>query len=355
MGGVAIKNIVKQIDKKYLKHSLASFRNRFLRKELSFLSLDISSSCNLNCRICSLKAWYPNRGAACMSLATLQKLGDVFPRIESVSLQCNCEPLLNRQIISIIHYIKNVNPKVMVSFVTNGTFLSPTLSAELVRSGVNTIAISIDGATHRSFEKVRCGAKFDTVIDNLRNLVAERNCQPNTFLKIKIISVATADNIHELCDILNLGAELGVDGFSVNGLESYTDEMVSLTLYGKMAHPKYEQIFDSLKKQAEELGVTMNLPSLTLVPFTSCDLRGCVIDSDGNVYPCPPLSYKRPYYYEGERCIHPRIAFGNINEKGFYEIWHSPEFSLFRWELRNGKLPPYCTTCLMNHGVLCPR
>lgn len=340
---------------KYLKQNLASFRNRFLRKELNSLTLDISSSCNLNCRICSLRAWYPNRGVACMSLAALQKLDEVFPRIESVSLQCNCEPLLNRQIVPIIHYIKNVNPKLMVSFVTNGTLLSPTLSAELVRSGVDTITISIDGATSGSFEKVRCGAKFDTVIGNLRNLVAERNHQPKTLLKIEIISVATSDNIHELCDILNLSAELGVDGFSVNGLEPYTDEMASFILYGKMAHPKCEQIFNTLEKQAEELGIKISLPSLKLIPFISCDLRRCVIDSEGNVYPCPPLSYERPYYYEGSRYMHPRITFGNINEKGFYEIWHSSEFSLFRRELRKGKLSRYCTTCLMNHGVLCPR
>jgi len=290
-----------------------------------------------------------------MPLDTVKELSDVLSSLETVNLQCNCEPLLNREIISIIRYIKAINRKAAVSFVTNGTLLSPTLSAELIRIGVNTITVSIDGATSETFEKIRLGAKFDTVVGNLRNLITERNRKPNTSTMIEIISVATVENIHELPDILNLGAELGVDGFSVNGLEPYTDEMTSLVLYGKLKHPDYEYIFNKLKKSAEKIGMKISLPSLTARPYTSCDLRGCVIDSYGEVYPCSSLSYERAYYYEGNKYVHPQITFGNINEKGFYGIWHSPEFTTFRRKLRKGELPPYCTKCLMNHGVICPR
>ena len=324
-----------------------------MKEEIEFLAIDISGNCNLDCSICSLPGHFPKKEP--MSLATVERLENVFQNdsLRKIALQCNCEPLINRDIIHILKYIKTTNRNLVVSFVTNGVLLKKETIELLLKYNIDEISISIDGANKKSYEKIRRGANFDNVTENIRELVRQRNLE-NVSTKIGIVAVGLKQNVNELSAILDLVKNLGVDHLSVNGLEPYTEEMAKQILYGKDIDTKHENIFADLKQKAKKYSVGLFLPSLIMVPSEFCNQEGCVISANGDVHPCHVLSYERPFYYLGKKCKHEKITFGNINHADFYKIWRSKRYMQFRASLRVGRFPSVCDNCLIRQNVIVP-
>jgi radical SAM protein with 4Fe4S-binding SPASM domain len=354
MGLATAKHIVRYIDEKILKYQIFKILHKPYYENLVHIDLDISGTCNLNCRMCSLKKWYARDTSKKISHEILVKLESVFSRIHSIDLQCNCEPLLHPDIVDIIKYIKRRSPQIFVSLVTNGTLLNSSLSYQLIESGLDRIGFSIDGACAETYQKIREGARFERVLHNIREFTAIKKSMSSTTPQVDFITVASRENIRELSQILKLGIDLEIDSFSVNGLEPYTEEMSKMILYDGNQTAKYQAIWKKLQEIAIEQGIQILLPSLAVQQYTSCKLTSCVIDVAGNVYPCPVLSYERPYYYFGEKFVHPQISFGNLDNQSFFEIWNAKPYKRFRKNVLQGKFPDYCQTCLMNHKVICP-
>jgi radical SAM protein with 4Fe4S-binding SPASM domain len=349
------KSILKKFfsEKRYKRLQLL-YRSKFFNDVLQGIAIDISGMCNLNCAMCSFQDWFGTKGL--MPLETFKKLENVLRKVNSLALQCNAEPVLNPHIIECIKFAKSVNNNISISFITNGTLLTTGLISQLLEAGLDKIDISIDGATKTTYEMIRRGAKFETVIENIKELVRQRNSSKNNLKHIGIITVMSKLNICELPDILSLASELGVDSLSVNGCDVYNDEIKDQELYVKSPEDvtgEYERILSSLKNNAVNCNIKLRLPGLWVAPYHSCEINDCIVSWNGDVSPCPVLSYERPYWYFGKKLMHPKVIFGNINEEDLFDIWNSKEFKKFRRDLREGKLPHYCQNCLLRNKVLC--
>jgi len=331
-----LKSNIRDIDKVLFSGQLKKFYlNRF--SGLSSINLDIGGSCNLNCRMCTTGDIQNKKPP--MEAGLLKKLGGIFREIDSVRLQCSTEPLLNKNIIEIIHYIRKENKDLFISFVTNGTLLNHQLAKELLASGLDKIAISVDAVNKDLFEKIRIGANYETVIENIKDLALQR--EGNRFhTRIGILGVAAKYNLGELEGILELAQELGLDFMSVNGLEPYNDELKGEVLYGEEINPEYEAVFKSLTQRAKEYGIKLELPALKLSNDNSCYLHNLIIDSQGDVYPRSSLINQ--------------MKLGNIHEKDINQIWNAEEFSNFREKIKQGQFSGYCEKCLMRRKVVCP-
>lgn len=348
-----VKEFIKRIDTDLLNQRLSRLFHPESPQELLHVNLDVTGGCNLDCRMCSLKAW-ASYSARRLSLEQIQRLNNIFTRIHSLDLQCNCEPLLHPEIVEIISHIKTVNPQLFVAFVTNGTLLTPELSRRLIESGLDKIGFSIDGACAETYERIRQGARFKQVLSQIRTFFEIRREVHSNLPKVEFVSVASRDNLTEIPQILSLGIEIGIDVYSVNGLEPYTEDMATQVLYEKQPANQAQEVFRELRRLAAQHDIQLLLPQLIPQPYTRCDLHSCVIDVDGDVYPCPALSYQRPYYADGAQWTHPQISFGNAFEQNVLDIWNSKPYIQFRKKLRTGHLPPYCQQCLMQQKVLCP-
>lgn len=348
-----LKRLGKYLDQRFLGNALSAFLHPTEPDQLIHVNLDVTGSCNLRCQMCSLKAW-SSFTAKRLSFEQLTRLDTLFSQIRSIDVHCNCEPLLHPELVEIIRHIKAANPQLFVAFVTNGTLLTPSVSRRLVESGLDKIGFSIDGACIETYETIRQGARFEQVLSNIRQFFEIKRTLHAALPTVEFISVVLQNNLAELPQILSLGAELGIDTYSVNGLEPYTKEMAAQIIYGEEPSLQAQQVFAELRHLAGKYGIYLLLPHLTIQPYTTCVLQSCVIDVDGEVHPCPALSYARPYYYAGEYLTHPCVSFGNAFEQDILDIWHSARYRTFRKKLRQGHLPPYCQRCLMQHKVLCP-
>ncbi|MFH1722131.1 MAG: radical SAM/SPASM domain-containing protein, partial [Candidatus Altiarchaeota archaeon] len=136
------------------------------------IGVEVTNRCNLKCVMCARKEM--TRKVGDMSLKLLKKIiGDSKESLEFVDLQSLGEPLLHKNFTEIIDYCKTNS--VSCGFSTNATLLSQERSEDILGSGVDHITLAFDGATPETYEKIRQGAEYDTVVRNIRHFLELKN------------------------------------------------------------------------------------------------------------------------------------------------------------------------------------
>ncbi|MFX0197893.1 MAG: radical SAM/SPASM domain-containing protein [Candidatus Hodarchaeota archaeon] len=162
----------------------------------SVIRIEITNKCDLRCIICDRQAM--KRKASLMDFGLFKKIVDdaVRMKIPVIGLNRFGEPLLHPQIVDMVRYCKEQGAK-HVEFTTNATHLTRAMSSEIMEAGLNEIDVSIDGFTKETYEKIRVGAKYESVMKNVHNLLKLKK-EKNSNIKIQINCVVNNINIDEL-------------------------------------------------------------------------------------------------------------------------------------------------------------
>src|SRR3989338_3463854 len=169
------------------------------------LQIENGNICNLRCTMCALNVMKRKKG-----MLTLEKYKEIFNTIKPayVNLTGYSEMVLNSDIYEIIKYSKSKGAFTKID--SNATLTTEEKAKKIIESGLDLLSVSVDGATKETYEKIRVPAKFEVVINNLRNLVKIRN-EVKGKLQIHMAFVSQVGNIHELPLIIKLADEIGVD------------------------------------------------------------------------------------------------------------------------------------------------
>lgn len=149
------------------------------------LSIETTNRCNLHCIMClhhgKLYQGQADSHPKNMSIKTFKRLISEFVAmpgdIKIVTPHFQGEPLMYRYFKEAIDYIVGVKSKlIMYNITTNGMLLDKDTTNFLLSSpNIDSIAFSIDAASKELFEKIRVGANFDTVVNNVIYFIKERN------------------------------------------------------------------------------------------------------------------------------------------------------------------------------------
>ena len=115
--------------------------------------------------------------------------------IKDLVLNFYNEPFLDKLIFDRIAYAKSKG--FIISTFSNGSLLNEETRTKLLNSGINEINFSFDGFSKETYEKIRQGLNFETVRDNILNLVAERNQKNMKTPRITVSYVQSQWNLHE--------------------------------------------------------------------------------------------------------------------------------------------------------------
>ena len=127
---------------------------------------------------------------------------------------------------------------------TNGHYLTPDNCARLNDLGVKAVQVSLDGASRRTFNRMRVRGEFDVVVDGTRNLGAAG-------VPIEINFSPTHFNIEEIGEAVDLAHELGAYSF-YTGRTMYTGNAVKAWRHIAPSEAQYAAFFDTLRAKAEE-------------------------------------------------------------------------------------------------------
>jgi len=337
---------------------------------LAKLYIEPTNQCNLDCRTCMRNTWDEPQGMMSDEVFSKVMAGlRTFSSKPAVFFGGLGEPLFHPHIVEMVAQAKALGSP--VELITNGTLLGKDLSQALVKAGLDTLWVSLDGATPESYADIRLGATLPQVLENLANFRDTIYAQggiggccgfvPSSRIQLGIVFVAMKRNIADLPAVIDIGLRFGAERFLVTNVLPYTREMVDEALYYRALNKSdYRHI--SLPR--------MDLDETTYVPiyqaFRNVHFLWASIDSenvryrcpfiesgagaiswDGNLSPCLPLLHTHVSYLDYLQCgerFSRRWTIGNITEHTLSDLWNTPEHLAFRERVLSFDFSP-CTTC----------
>ncbi len=316
----------------------------------------ITEDCNFQCPMCHVVNSRQKQHLQMLSLETIKKIADEVAQ-SGVSFQLSGgEPLLHPKIIPIIKYLHQ--KKIPTGLVTNGLLLEK-YADQLVKSGLDFLAVSLDGPDEATqFKRGYVPNSFNQIIRGIEKFCLLR--QDQVFPNIRIATVINKTNFNNFNKIYSVLKNIPIDQWSISHFFYYYQKIKSdQNVFFKKYHtgndvwgqylgnrkeyftPNQRQILKTKLSQIKQLkskkiiisfndididkyytGKKPSKKSFCDSPFRQIFLRG-----NGDVEIC-----------------HGFIA-GNIHQQSLKEIWHNPLVNKFRKNLAKNKTIPACFRC----------
>ena len=307
-----------------------------MHRQLPKLDLNITNRCNFRCVHCAFDS-----GIAKMSELSLKKIGEILKDTKELGGEridiTGGEPTIREDLNKIIKLGKSLGYR--IELVTNGSLLTRERLTEFKDTGLDGIAVSLDGSTYDIYSKIR---KIDKEVYGRVLQTIEDSVKLGLYTKVN--TVVFNSNLENLPAITEWCIEKGVDEhgiyyFTPVGRGRKADELAVEPL-------KWLRfIRKNLIKYGNKIKLSLEFPVIER-DFSKTKL-GCILEEDpyhlqilpdGNVYPCAILaSYHRPL--------------ANLSEKSVKEIWGNQKL----WEDYYQKISSdifhkFCGFCVDFHG-----
>jgi MoaA/NifB/PqqE/SkfB family radical SAM enzyme len=296
-------------------------------------TLYITRRCNLKCDLC-WREFFQTRDYVDTPSSVIDSVLEVSPQLTSVLLHGDGEPLLNPDLPHILTaFRRTISSTGKIGLHTNGMLLDQKLAPDLIDRGVDWLSISMDGATKSTFESIRRGSHFETIVENVRDTVNYGKKNRPGEVQFTILFTARESNIRELPGLVRLAGDLGIDNVVVGGLILYdTGEFRVVPL--EVLEPVYREA----RRVGSELGVNLTLQSPRPFGQPRCHfLQEMFVHVSGDVTIC---SFRKPGKPE-----EPMHILGNVTQTPLLEIWNSAGCKELRSMVMTGAFPEGCATC----------
>ncbi len=336
------------------------------------IEMDITNQCNIRCIMCPFSdPVIGRRKRSDLSEETfLRWADDMFSWAASLGLMFGTEPTLNPNLLSFVRIAKEYRVP-NVYFSTNAMKLTPALSGALIEASLDEFNVSLDSASKVTFERIRRGAKWDTVVRNLKSLRDQKAALKVSRPRLHLSFVLMRSNIQELPQFVELAAELGAVVVYITHLVAY-DTLGTITESLGTNLDEFEQYVDRARLLARQYGIHAVLPRMRQVGinftlprkstqeqqpshladidqareahglpkrFATDEANSCcpfpwhfiAIQPDGSVVPCG-------WWHSGP-------PMGNLHTQRFREIWSGEPMRSLRSQLVSRHLGANCSKC----------
>lgn len=146
------------------------------------LQIELTNRCNLNCIMCPRQRMTRQQGD--MPLELFKRIIDQLKgKTEIAILHLLGESLLNPYLFEMIDYCHKMGIRTVLS--TNSTLLKSKRAEALLNSKLDILLLSLDGFSQKTYQKIRQGANFNQVLENILNFLQMKiNTYPYTIVQM---------------------------------------------------------------------------------------------------------------------------------------------------------------------------
>jgi len=310
------------------------------------IETEITTSCYLKCIMCEHTYWkdksYLNQN---ITFKQFKKLIDQIANLKWINVTGEGSSFLNPDFMKILRYLKSRN--IYVDFSHDFFFMTDEIARELIELGIERIYISLDGATKKTYEKIRVGSNFNKVIKNIKRFIQLKKEMNSPIPEICFRMAFFKHNIHEVKKMIDLISSLG-------GAKDLGDEP-SINFVGLLEFKETkgwvreipQNVIRKVNKKAKKYGITVFWSHPSHDESEKPPLDYCIAWTEpyimirGHIVPCCGvlMSNKRKFLE--------KYAFGNAYKKPLKKIWNSKRYKEFRKLIVNpkGKVPLLCVGC----------
>jgi tungsten cofactor oxidoreducase radical SAM maturase len=311
--------------------------------DMHYLYLEITSRCNLNCKMCFKQYWEDKDGD--MSSELFMKIledAEEFPELRMIIFGGIGEPLVHPKFLEMMREVKRRGHALGIT--TNGTLMSEKIAEEIVKNDVDLVYFSMDSLPTRP-ELPSLGHLSSIIVDSrIRKLIRLRKSNPSGKPTVSVTVVVTKENYRQLPQMVRYLRDIEVDSVLITNLLPMTEEQTKEIVYDGSVD--MDEIVDEIEKIAS-YGIYVKLPNFKLMTERRCEFdenNAAVVRWDGEVSPCYRFLHTYYEYIFGRKKKVNAYSFGNLREKSLTEIWTSREYSRFRFIMKN-YMYPSCTDC----------
>ena len=155
-----------------------------------YFQIETVRVCNARCSFCAIDQW--DKSVPLMPDSLFEKvaseLSEYTSWIEKVAVQRAGEPLLDKKIVSRVRRLKEAGLRYL-SMSTNASMLTERKAVDLLEAGLDEIMLSIDSVEKESYEKMRVGLHYETVIHNIESMFKVRDAlKPDMVVRVRGVS-----------------------------------------------------------------------------------------------------------------------------------------------------------------------
>jgi MoaA/NifB/PqqE/SkfB family radical SAM enzyme len=176
------------------------------------LDIELTNHCNLKCLMCPTGAGASTRERGFMSDETYEKIIAGL-RGRSVGLRFIRwgEPTLHPKLAE---YIKTARGEGHICHInTNGVLCDAAMSENLLASGLDSVKFSFQGTDERSYQEMRQGGGFTSLIKNIETLHRLRGGHESPYIHVSTTTARETDEdiklfeerMSKICDLVTVG------------------------------------------------------------------------------------------------------------------------------------------------------
>lgn len=324
------KRLPQNPNKKFIEHiKQASAKENYLLSYPMSVFWNLTSACNLRCVHCLYNNSSYNSDADLTASQASELVDELIDSGVTYVVLSGGEIFLRPDLLNILKKLKTNN--IAVRLLTNAALINDDIIAELadlLNPYSDSVSVSLDGATSKTFKAVRNTDLFEKIITNIKKM-SDKN------IKVTVVCTVNAINYDEIVDTYKLAKDLGAYNFIVGKTDCYNESHAKICvsneelfdLYYKLSLIKDEKCFLDINFWSPiEL---LNIPEVYNIIeskyyethikkiFNQVQDRNCqchdrlAIDSDGTVYLCL-------------EAIANKIApLGNYKQNSISDIWQN--------------------------------
>jgi MoaA/NifB/PqqE/SkfB family radical SAM enzyme len=305
-------------------------------------TLMVTYRCNLHCAMCDMPLKALSHQQKGDQEFSTQRFKGVIREFAALGIPgigfTGGEPLLRKDIYELMAETRRLG--MIAHLNTNGWLLGDAEADKIVAIGVDSINISLDGATAATHDRIRhCCGSFDRAVAAIEKLV-QRKRRAGSHIRIKTVAVLDETNIDEVPQLITLGRKLGTDSIELIPRQPF------LSSEGSPSPPPTSDLLTRVDALVRDLIKYRDHPSLENSPShlklfhnsfagtpspvrCSAGYNSLAVDCYGNVFPCVPwINWGR--------------STGNLAHSSLAQLWNSSAYQQERE--KTGK----CRECYLN-------
>lgn len=153
-------------------------------RQIDYMRISITDRCNLRCVYCM-----PEEGIACMSheeILSFEEIGRVVKAASNLGVKkiklTGGEPLVRKNVVHLVHMLKNEFHMEQVTLTTNGVLLEE-MALDLKKAGLTAVNISLDTLDEQQFAMITRREQLPAVLKGMKEcvrvgLATKINCVP---------------------------------------------------------------------------------------------------------------------------------------------------------------------------------
>ncbi len=282
-----------------------------------YMQLELHQICNLKCPMCAIgdpdaNSKYINDKH--MDWQTYEKIileGEKYG-CPSLNPQGTNEPLL---VNNFEDYIKFASQHGFIDIMmnTNATLLSEERVRKILSSGLTRIRFSLDASSKETYEKIRIGGNYETVMKNIERFLEIKKREGYELPVVGVNFCKMKVNEHELDEFTDFWSEK-VDFVAVQNF-----------IPPELAHD-YSQFIPTDSEYVQDILSGFNCQQ----PW-----QRVYVHNSGEVCPCCTF-------------FNEELSLGNIAEHSIHELWNGDKMKSLRKIHKEGKYEenPWCLSCV---------